>query len=37
MKTAFDILIIGGGVVGLSAAIAMRQRHFSVAIVDAGS
>lgn len=37
MKPAFDIMIIGGGVVGLSAAIAMRQRGFSVAIVDAGS
>ena len=37
MNTAFDIVIIGGGVVGLSAAIAMRQRHFSVAIVDTGS
>ena len=37
MKPAVDILIVGGGIVGLSAAIAMRQRHFSVAILDAGS
>ena len=33
MNTAFDIVIIGGGVVGLSAAIAMRQRDFSPAWV----
>ena len=33
----FDIIIAGGGLIGLSAAIAMRQRGFSVAIVDAGS
>jgi len=32
-----DIIIAGGGVIGLSAAIGMRQRGFSVAIVDAGS
>ncbi len=37
MKLDFDVMIVGGGVVGLSAAIAMRQRAFSVAIVDAGS
>lgn len=37
MKQAFDVMIIGGGVVGFSAAIAMRQRGFLVAIVDAGS
>lgn len=32
-----DVFIIGGGIVGLSAALAMSQRHFSVALVDAGS
>lgn len=37
MNPIFDIIIAGGGVIGLSAAIAMRQRGFSVAIVDAGS
>lgn len=33
----FDIIIVGGGVVGLSAAIAMKQRGFSVAVLDAGT
>lgn len=33
----FDVIVVGGGVVGLSAAIAMRQRGFSVAVVDAGN
>ena len=37
MNPQFDIIIAGGGIIGLSAAIAMRQRGFSVAIVDAGS
>lgn len=32
----FDVIVVGGGVVGLSAAIAMQQRGFSVAIIDAG-
>lgn len=36
MIGSFDVIVIGGGVVGLSAAIAMRQRNFSVAILDAG-
>lgn len=31
-----DVLIVGGGVVGLSAALAMHQRGFSVALLDAG-
>ncbi len=36
MTDAFvDVLIIGGGVMGLTAAIAMRQRGFSVALLDA--
>lgn len=37
MKHQFDTLIVGGGVVGLSAAIAMKQRGFSSAVLDAGS
>lgn len=37
MNSTFDVIIVGGGIIGLSAAIAMRQRGFSVAIVDAGS
>lgn len=32
-----DVIVIGGGVVGLSAALAMHQRGFSVALLDAGS
>lgn len=35
MMQEVDVVVVGGGVVGLSAAIAMRQRHFSVAILDA--
>ncbi len=31
-----DVLIIGGGVIGLSAGIGMRLRGYSVAILDAG-
>ncbi len=37
MNAQYDVIIAGGGVIGLSAAIAMRQRGFSVAIVDAGT
>ncbi|MFA6302745.1 MAG: FAD-dependent oxidoreductase [Legionella sp.] len=33
----FDVLVIGGGIVGLSAALAMAQRDYSVAILDAGA
>lgn len=36
MSQQFDVVVIGGGVVGLTAALAMRSRGFSVAIVDAG-
>lgn len=37
MNQSFDVIIAGGGIVGLCAAIAMQTRGFSVAIVDAGS
>lgn len=37
MSHKFDVLVVGGGVVGLTAAIAMAQRKRSVAIIDAGS
>jgi len=32
----FDCLIIGGGIVGLTAAVAMAKRNFTVAVIDAG-
>jgi 2-octaprenylphenol hydroxylase len=32
----YEAIIIGGGVVGLTAALAMQQRGFSVALIDAG-
>ena len=37
MSHSFDVIVVGGGIVGLSAAIAMSQRHFSVALIDAGA
>lgn len=36
MNLSFDVIVIGGGIVGLSAAIAMSQRNFKVALIDAG-
>ncbi|MDI1353071.1 MAG: FAD-dependent oxidoreductase [bacterium] len=37
MTQAFDVLIVGGGVVGLTAALAMAQRNYQVALIDSGS
>ncbi|MCW8399177.1 FAD-dependent oxidoreductase [Legionella sp. PATHC038] len=37
MSLQFNVLIIGGGIVGLTAALAMAQRGFTVAVIDAGS
>ena len=37
MSQFFDVIVIGGGIVGLSAAVAMNQRGFSVAVMDAGT
>ena len=37
MNQSFDVIVVGAGIVGLSAALAMSQRHFSVALIDAGS
>ncbi|KTD36550.1 2-polyprenyl-6-methoxyphenol hydroxylase [Legionella nautarum] len=37
MSQQFDVVVIGGGVVGLTAALAMQSRGFSVAIIDAGN
>ena len=36
MSEPVDILIVGGGVVGLASAIAMASRGFSVSVLDAG-
>jgi 2-polyprenylphenol 6-hydroxylase len=36
MSQEFDVVVIGGGVVGLTAALAMALRRFSVAVIDAG-
>jgi 2-polyprenylphenol 6-hydroxylase len=32
----FDVIVAGGGVIGLTAALAMAQRNFTVALLDAG-
>lgn len=37
MSQSFDVLVIGGGVVGLTAALAMAASSFSVALIDTGS
>ncbi|QMT61817.1 UbiH/UbiF/VisC/COQ6 family ubiquinone biosynthesis hydroxylase [Legionella sp. PC997] len=37
MSLQFNVLVIGGGIVGLTAALAMAQRGNSVAVIDAGS
>ncbi len=36
MNHKFDVLVIGGGIVGLTAAIAMAQQHYTVAVIDTG-
>lgn len=37
MSQQFDVVVIGGGVVGLTAALAMVQRGFSAAVIDTGA
>jgi 2-octaprenylphenol hydroxylase len=37
MSQCFDVLIVGGGIVGLTAALAMAERDYTVAIIDGGS
>lgn len=37
MNQPFDVLIIGGGIVGLTAALAMATRNYKVALIDAGT
>jgi len=37
MSQQVDIAVVGGGVVGLTAALAMVERGFSVALIDAGA
>ncbi|MDP3268519.1 MAG: FAD-dependent oxidoreductase [Legionella sp.] len=32
----FEVLVVGGGVVGLTAALAMAQKNYRVAVIDAG-
>lgn len=34
MSICFDVLVVGGGIVGLSAAVAMKQRGFNVGLID---
>ncbi len=36
MTQSFDVLIVGGGVVGLTAALAMARCNYNVALIDAG-
>lgn len=36
MSHSSDLIVVGGGVVGLTAALAMSQRGFSVQVLDAG-
>ncbi len=35
MSHVFDVLIVGGGIVGLTASLAMAKRGYSVALMDA--
>lgn len=37
MTTVFDACIVGGGIIGLSAALGMAQRGFQIALIDHGS
>lgn len=37
MSLKFDVLIIGGGIIGLAAALGMAARHHKVAVIDAGT
>ncbi|STY31690.1 oxidoreductase with FAD/NAD(P)-binding domain [Legionella wadsworthii] len=37
MNVQFNVLIIGGGIVGLTAALSMAERGYSVAVIDAES
>lgn len=37
MTHHYDVLVVGGGIVGLTAALAMAQRQYRVAVIDAGS
>ncbi len=37
MSQHFDVLIVGGGIVGLTAALAMAKREYTVALIDHGA
>ncbi|MBI2785557.1 MAG: FAD-dependent oxidoreductase [Legionella longbeachae] len=36
MSVEFNVLVVGGGIVGLTAALAMAKRGYTVAVIDAG-
>jgi 2-polyprenylphenol 6-hydroxylase len=36
MNSNYDVLVVGGGIVGLTAALAMARRHYHVAVIDGG-
>lgn len=36
MQKLFDVMVIGGGIVGLTAALAMAERGYSTVVIDAG-
>lgn len=36
MTQSFDVLVVGGGIVGLTAALSMARRNYTVAVIDAG-
>lgn len=37
MQSSYEVIVVGGGIIGLSAGLAMAQRGFNTAIIDAGS
>lgn len=37
MRQEFEVIVVGAGIIGLTAALAMAQRGFAVAVIDAGS
>ena len=37
MNPTYDVIVVGGGIVGLSAALAMNERGYSAALIDAST